>query len=498
MGLQSSFNPVSASKNTSVIILAAGVGKRMQSTLPKVLHDICGQSLLSSVLRQIQKVLPDSPIAIVVNPQNNAAIQENIFQEKEFYALKITYVVQFVPRGTGDAVRCVLESDWSGKLCASVLVLPGDLPLVSQNLLEQMVLPLDKGDALRLLTCELTDPTGYGRVIRSEGSKFILGIVEDRDASFRERSIREVACSIYFIDVPFLVFHIFKITSENKQKEYYLTDIVSLAVQSHYKIQSLSWLCEDDLTGVNNLWELAKARQIMNIRCIREWSLYGVNFIDPQSTYVDLKVQLCKEVIVYPGVILRGNTFIGKGVILGPHVFLKDVEVESHAEIKAGTIAELSKIGSYSKVGPYAHLRPGTHIGSSCRVGNFVELKQVKIGDSSSIAHLSYVGDAEIGSGVNIGCGFVTCNYDGRAGKEGSLKNKTIIEDGVFLGSDCQVVAPIRIGKKSYIASGSTITKDVEPGALAIARSLQVNKLGYAARLRGSTLQSEEVDECVE
>ncbi|MBI4925403.1 MAG: bifunctional UDP-N-acetylglucosamine diphosphorylase/glucosamine-1-phosphate N-acetyltransferase GlmU, partial [Bdellovibrio sp.] len=242
-----------------------------------------------------------------------------------------------------------------------------------------------------------------------------------------------------------------------------------------------NWKNSDDVCGVNDAWELAHAQRLMNERVVKKWAMQGVQFIDPWSSWIDVNVELSLGVTIHPGVILRGKTKIGPGSVIGPRSVLTDVVVGREVVIKTGTIADASVIGDYCTVGPYAHLRLDNQIETHVKIGNFVELKKTKIGDYTSIAHLSYLGDAEVGKRVNIGCGFVTCNFDGRI-IDGERKHKTIIGDDVFMGSDCQTVAPVTVGQGAYVASGSTITENVEPGSLAIARSRQINKIGYAVK----------------
>ena len=305
----------------------------------------------------------------------------------------------------------------------------------------------------------------------------VLRIVEEKDASLREKEIQEVAVSIYTFQSAFLKYGLTKLSNKNAQGEYYLTDLISQAARAKKKVDVLGWNTPEDLRGVNDPWELAQASRILNERCLRDWALKGVKFTHPWTTWIDVSVELEEDVVICPGAILTGTTRIARGAQIGPRCVLKNVTVGKDAHLKTGTVAEDSTIGESANVGPYAHLRPGTVVGARAKIGNFVEIKKSKIGERTSIAHLSYVGDAEVGKDVNIGCGFVTCNFDGRV-IEGERKHRTVIEDGVFLGSDCQAVAPVRIGRGAFVASGSTITEDVEADALAIARARQVNKTG--------------------
>lgn len=473
------------SKAAGILILAAGQGKRMRSSLPKVLHPVCGQPILFHILRRVKEAAPKASIAIVVG-HGREKVEEAVRAEAEFSDLSIEFVFQPEQLGTGHAARCAMEHPWGASLVkagGAILVLPGDLPLVPRNLVEQMTAPLGRTDAIRLMTCELPDPTGYGRVVRRGKAGAVLRIVEERDASAREKAIREVAVSIYSFQAVFLKHATERLSNRNAQKEYYLTDLISAASRGKRKIDVLSWPSAEDLRGVNDPWELAQATRILNERNVKNWALKGVRFTDPWSVQLDVEVEIGEGAEIHRGVVLSGKTRVGPNVIVGPGCVLKNVEADEGAHIKTGTVAEASRIGKGAQVGPYAHLRPESEVGPGAKIGNFVELKKSRIGANTSIAHLSYLGDAEVGRDVNIGCGFVTCNFDGRV-IDGQRKHRTVIGDGVFLGSDCQTVAPVTVGAGAYVASGSTITEDVEPGALAIARSRQVNKPGYAAKLK--------------
>ncbi len=478
-------NGVKSVSNIGVLVLAAGLGKRMRSSIPKVLHDLAGKPLIFHVLNQVQKVCPEASIGIVVG-HGRELVEEYIQNEPVFAGLSIHLIQQAEQKGTGHAARCALESEWGSERVqkdSPILVLPGDLPLISESLIREMIAPLAAKSPLRALTCQLSHPTGYGRIVRGSESHKVVRIVEEKDATPKEREIQEVATSIYFFESKFLGRSLPALSANNAQKEYYLTDLVSMASQGGLEVSTLLWSDVDQLRGVNDPWELAQARQIFNENCIKNWAVQGVQFLNPGSVRIECLVTLGSEVVIDSGVVLQGRTQIGDRCKIGPHSVLKDVTVLSDAMIRAGTVAEESVVGSFAQVGPNAHLRPGTEIGPHAKIGNFVELKKTRVGESTSIAHLSYLGDAEVGARVNIGCGFVTCNFDGRV-IDGQRKHRTVIEDDVFLGSACQVVAPLRVGRGAYVASGSTLTEDVEAGSLAIARARQVNKLDYAKKLR--------------
>lgn len=471
----------------AVIILAAGLGKRMRSQLPKVLLPAGGQPMLFHILDKVREMCPDAAVAVVVGHARDK-VEEAVGANPDFKDLKLTFVRQEEQKGTGHAARCALDSPWGLEQVArkaQVLVLPGDLPLMTSALVEQMLEPLGRTAAMRLLTCDLPDPTGYGRIVRRGKKGSVLRIVEERDANQREKAIREVGASIYAFHAAFLRAGLHRLSNKNAQGEYYLTDLVSQAVRTRKQVDVLKWADPEDVRGVNDPWELALAHRLVNERILRRWTREGVRALDPATTWIDAQVNIGPEVVIHPGALLAGRTKIGRGTVIGAYCVLRDVEIGENVELKTGSVAEESRIADGAKVGPYAHFRPGSVVGAGAKVGNFVELKKTVIGARTSVAHLSYLGDAEVGERVNIGCGFVTCNFDGRV-IDGSRKHKTVIEDDVFMGSDCQTIAPVRIGKGAYVASGSTVTDDVEPEALAIARSRQVNKPGYARRLKES------------
>ena len=470
------------------MILAAGQGKRMQSLLPKVLHEIGGEPMIFHILNRVREISPHVPIAIVVG-HGREKVEAAVRGNHSYSDMDITFVLQAEQRGTGHAARCAMDSAWGEarvKAKASVLILPGDLPLIPAVLIEQLMAPIGKSDVLRLLTTVLEDPTGYGRVVRRGRSGGVLRIVEEKDANLREKAIHEVAVSIYLFQASFLRYGLQRLSSKNAQGEYYLTDLIGQAAKAKKKSEILVWESPQDLRGINDPWELSQARRILNERVLKCWALQGVRVIDPLTTWVDPSVELAMDVTLHPGAILSGVTRVAAGATIGPHVVLKDVVVGEGANLKAGTVAEASSVGARAQLGPYAHLRPESQVGADAKIGNFVELKKSQIGEHSSIAHLSYLGDATVGRNVNIGCGFVTCNFDGRL-IQGSRKHQTIIEDDVFMGSDCQTIAPVRIGRGAYVASGSTITEDVPSEALAIARARQVTKQGYARKLKDPT-----------
>lgn len=482
---QTSHSSAASALSCGIMLLAAGQGKRMRSELPKVLHEVGGLPMLFHILLRVREAAPKASVAIIVG-HGREQVESAVRGSDLFKGMDIHFVLQPEQKGTGHAARCAMDSDWGESIAKArvpVLVLPGDSPLLTTQLISQMIQPLGRNASMRLLTTELPDPTGYGRIVRRGKSGPVLKIVEQKDASDREKAIREVGASIYFFNSAFLKAGLHRISNKNAQNEYYLTDLISQAARSKGKIEVLPWPEFADLTGANDPWDLAGVDRLVNERHVREICKSGVKMIDPWSIHIDVTVTVGEGSVINPGAILQGRTKIGKGVTIGSNVLLKDMEISDRANIKIGTVGEKSFVGPEAQIGPYAHLRPESHVGSKAKIGNFVELKKSRIGNDTSVAHLSYLGDAEIGERVNIGCGFVTCNFDGRV-INGSRKHKTIIEDDVFMGSDCQTVAPVKVGRGSFIASGSTITDDVEPESLAIARSRQVTKVGYAKKLK--------------
>lgn len=455
----------------------------MRSSLPKVLHRVAGQPLIFHLLDRVKEVAPNVPICLVVG-QGKEQVMAAIQEEARYQNLDISFVTQAEQRGTGHAVSCAMKSTWGEarrKKGEFLAILPGDTPLIPSELVRRILLPLKKGSLLRIVTSQAPDPHGYGRVVRKAGK--VQRIIEEKDATLKQRALREINVSIYAMDSEFLSTTLPKLGTQNAQKEYYLTDVLAVAARRPRAVEDFFWERFDDLTGINDPWELARVNRLARDRILEKHARNGVRFADPSTTWVDSTVDLGEDVEVGPGVILQGNTRIGCRSQVGAYSVLKDVVVGENVRLRVGVVAENAQIERDATLGPYSHLRPESYVGEAAKIGNFVELKKTRVGPQTSIAHLSYLGDAEVGARVNIGCGFVTCNFDGRE-IAGSRKHRTIIEDDVFMGSDCQTVAPVKVGRGAFVASGSTITREVEPDALAIARAHQVNKPGYGKRLR--------------
>ncbi len=448
----------------AAVILAAGHGTRMKSRLAKVLHPLAGVPMLSYVLELIQTLKIEKNYVIV---GHQAEAVSALVSEKAS-----TPILQNPPLGTGDAVLQAKPSlqDFRGP----VLILNGDTPLLRPQTIQRFLEAYKKAEARAgLLTVRLDQPAGYGRVIRNASGE-ISHIVEEKDASPDERSVNEVNTGVYLCDAAFLFEALDRIQPNNQQKEYYLTDVIGIAVSEGVPLIGVE-ADPEEVIGINSRADLANAERIIRNRINRYWMMEGVTLIDPGQTWIDAKVSIGRDTVLHPGVTLEGHTVIGEGVTIYPGR-IRDSRIGDGALIKDHCVIDSSELASDVTIGPFAHLRPGTMIHKSAKVGNFVEVKKCVLGEGSKASHLSYLGDACFGKNVNIGAGTITCNYDGKN------KFKTIIEDDVFIGSDTQLVAPVRVGKGALIAAGTTVTKDIPPDALALSRTKQENKADWVKR----------------
>jgi bifunctional UDP-N-acetylglucosamine pyrophosphorylase/glucosamine-1-phosphate N-acetyltransferase len=454
-------------ENLAAVILAAGQGTRMKSDLPKVLHPVAGRPMLSHVVKTA-RALGAAPVVPVIG-HGADLVRETLGSENLSFALQAEQL------GTGHALLCA-ESALE-KFTGDLLLLCGDVPLL-QSVTMQALLDHHRktGASVTVLTAQMADPTGYGRIIR--GAAGVERIVEEKDASDTERLTKEINTGIYIFRAPQAFRFLRGLDNSNVQGEYYLTDIIAAARRAGEKVEALMVECADEAMGINDRVQLAQAGGIMRQRINEEHQRAGVTLVDPSATYIEPEVVIGSDTIVHPGVHLRGKTIIGSGCELEPGVVITDCTIGCRVHIKPGSVLSESSIGDACTVGPMAHLRPGTVLQGNNKIGNFVETKKAVIGEKSQASHLTYIGDAILGKNVNIGCGTITCNYDG------VNKHQTIIEDDVFVGSDTQFVAPIRVGRGSLIAAGSTITKDVPQDALAITRAEQKNIDGWAERNR--------------
>ena len=446
-------------KSLAVIILAAGKGTRMKSDLVKILHPIAGTPMLALTLDLARSFRPDRLVVVVGS-------QRNLVRE-QFGAEDLLFVDQEEQLGTGHAVLTAGPAlkDFQG----TVLILCADVPLLSEETVKKFIKAHEEGlNTLSVLTTCLENPSGYGRVFRGEKGQ-LLRIVEEKDLRAGEETIREINTGIYCIEAPFLFSALLGLSDQNAQKEYYLTDIVAKASSQGKK--AAAYLTEDprEVMGINTRLDLAKANQYLRHKIAERHMLEGVTLIDPQTTYIDHQVEIGRDTVLYPNCYLLGKTSLGKNCLIEPGCKITDTQVGNFVTIKASSVVSESIIEDRVEVGPFAHLRPLTVLREGSRIGNFVEVKKSVIGKGTKANHLSYLGDATVGEKVNIGAGTIFCNYDGRK------KHPTLIEDGVFVGSNTELVAPIKIGRNAIIGAGSTITKEVPPDHLAVSRARQVN-----------------------
>ncbi len=448
-----------------VLILAAGKGTRMKSALPKVLHRVAGAPMIDYVLAASAS-LGATTTTVVVGHQADA------LRDALAGHAGLRFVLQEPQLGTAHAVRqaAPLLADLRGTL----VVLSGDVPLLSADTLRALVATHEEaGAAATLLTAVVDDPTGYGRVLRDGDG--VAAIVEHRDASSAERAVREVNAGIYAFDLEPLFPALERVAPNNSQQEYYLPDLVGIYRRAGRRVVAIPVERVEETLGVNTRAELAAmSARVWQAR--REALMAsGVTLVDPATTYVDAEVRVGPDSVIHPGVHLQGRTRIGTRAEIHAGVRIVDSELADDVKVLDHCLVEGARVADGASVGPFAHLRPGADLGAGSKVGNFVELKKTRLGAGSKASHLAYLGDATIGEKVNIGAGTITCNYDGER------KHPTVIEDGVFIGSDSQLIAPVRIGRGAYVAAGSSITKDVPEGALGIARGRQENKEGWAS-----------------
>jgi bifunctional UDP-N-acetylglucosamine pyrophosphorylase/glucosamine-1-phosphate N-acetyltransferase len=457
------------SDHPQAVILAAGRGTRMRSLKAKVLQNILGVPLLDHVLAAVE-ALEAEPVIVVVGHQAEAV-------EGAFSGRGYRFVRQDPPRGTGDALLAARES-FAAHPDRPLLVANADLPLLRPKTLEALLDHHQKeACALSLLTMVLDEPGAYGRVVRdAEGG--VTGIAEARDVTKDEERIREVNAGVYVFRVPALLKVLGKLEARNAQGEYYLTDLVRLLVAAGEGVSAWRLADPAEGSGVNTHAELAEVARRLRERILGELMASGVAIEDPATTFVGTRVRVESDATLRPFTILEGKTAVGSGAVVGPYVRLVNTEVGRGAEILDHCLLKDSTVEEGAIVGPFAHVRPESRIGANARVGNFVELKKTVLGPGSKANHLSYLGDATIGSNVNIGAGTITCNYDG------TLKHPTRIESGAFVGSDTTLVAPITVGEGAYVGAGSTLTEDVPAEALALGRARQVVKEGWARKRR--------------
>jgi bifunctional UDP-N-acetylglucosamine pyrophosphorylase/glucosamine-1-phosphate N-acetyltransferase len=448
----------------TVVILAAGLGTRMKSGLAKALHPLAGQPLIKHVLNAASGMDPEK-IVLVLGHQADKV--RNALGD-----LQVQIVLQAEQLGTGHAVQQAVDAIRAAS--GPVMILCADTPLLtSETLKDVAALHAKSRAAVTLLTFRTENPFGYGRIVR--GKSGIMRVVEEKDATSAQKKIQEVNAGIYCFDAAFLLSSLALLGKNNAQGEYYLPDTIELARKKKRSVAALLCSDPDEVMGVNSRYDLSRAEAVMRRRINRRWMLDGVTMLDPDTVFIGNEVSLCRDVVLYPNVTIEGRTKIGGGCTIYPGTRIIDSVIAANVTIKDSSVIEESEVAPGAAIGPFAHLRPGAMIGEGAHIGNFVEIKKSAIGKGSKANHLAYIGDATIGTGVNVGAGVITCNYDGYA------KHRTIIEDNVFVGSDAQLVAPVKVGEGAIIAAGATITRDVPADALAISRVPQEIREGFAS-----------------
>ncbi len=453
-----------------VVILAAGQGTRMKSRLPKVLHPIAGEPMIERVLRTAAALAPASTTLIVGHQADTV--------RAELAAIPgLQFALQEPQHGTAHALQQA-EPHLAGRT-GTLVLLSGDVPLLQAHTLQRLVdTHRSAGAAATVVTAMLDKPYGYGRVVRKDGG--IARIVEERDASPAERKIREINSGIYAFDLAPLFEALRGVASRNAQGEYYLTDLIAIYRRRKLPVETLTVDDPQEIRGINSRRELAEVSIVVRQKKNEELMAAGVTIIDPSNTYIDPDVEIGADTVIHPGVVIEGQTRIGVACEIQAYVRITDSDIADRVTINNFCLIVGARVADGASIGPFAHLRPDTVVGQGAKVGNFVELKKTTLGPGSKANHLSYLGDATIGANVNVGAGTITCNYDG------VRKHETVIEDGAFIGSDTQLIAPVRVGKGAYVAAGSSITKDVPTGSLGIARGRQSNVEGWVERKKAA------------
>jgi len=461
-----------AAPRVAVAIMAAGKGTRLKSQLPKVLHEVGGKPLLAHVIAAATHVVPAADVFAIIGHEA-ARVRDAVSHTG------VNFILQSEQRGTGHALMVAREA-----LAAydHVIVLSGDAPQITPQTIAQLLnFHLDQRAAMTLLSADLDHPTGYGRVVRKNArSAEVRAIVEEKSASPAQKKIREINAGFYVFAVPQLSVHIEKLSTANPHSEYYLTDMAEVLRQARQRV--VVWKTENaaEVLGANTRAELSFLDYQIRMRKCHTLMADGVTIFYPATCVIDDDVQISADTIIEPFVQILGKTRIGAACRIRSYSVIRDSEIANGVLVRPGCILEDASIGPSAVLGPYSHLRPGSDIGEGAHVGNFVETKKIKLGKGSKANHLTYLGDAEIGAGVNIGAGTITCNYDG------VHKHTTVIGDGVFIGSDSTLVAPVRVGKGAYVGAASCITKDVPDDSLALGRAHQIVKEGWAREKRAS------------
>ena len=464
----SSSNP--AGSDFAIVIMAAGKGTRLKSRRPKVLHEIGGKPLLAHVIAAASRIVSPDKIYVIIGHEAEsvrAAVQHT----------GVKFVLQAEQRGTGHAIMCARDQV---KVHDNLLVLSGDVPLIRPETIAQVRdFHLGSRAAMTILTAEPENPFGYGRVIRdSAGAARVKAIVEQKSLTPRQQRTREINSGIYAFATAPLFSNIGRLGTDNPHHEFYLTDMASILVRDKARVVALKAADAAEVLGANTLAELADLDAALRARKAGALMAEGVSIFKPETCVIDAEVEVGADTVIEPYVQLLGRTRIGQECRIRSYSIISDSQIAGKVLIRPGCVIDQSSVASGAILGPYSHLRPGSEVGEGAHVGNFVETKKVKLGRGSKANHLTYLGDAEIGSGVNIGAGTITCNYDG------VNKHVTVIEDNSFVGSDSTLVAPVRIGRGAYVAAGSTITADVPEDSLALGRARQEVKQGWAKKRR--------------
>ncbi len=457
-------------ENVTVVILAAGLGTRMKSNKAKVLHEAAGDTLLNHIIRAALEVAPAERIIAVVGHQAEQ-VRASVTEPG------IRFAEQKEQKGTGHAVLCARPEAETNR--GQLLILNGDGPLLRPETLLRLVQSAESGkaDGGSIVTAEVSDPTGYGRIVRDTRG-LVAAIVEQKSATPEQQKIREINPGLYCFNAGLFWKHIGEVTPNNAAKEYYLTDMVEILTRHGHPVAPLLVADENEVLGINTRVELAFADKVLRSRKAHELMLAGVTIENPDSVSIDAKVKVAPDSVIEANVQLRGQTHIGSGCRIGTGSVLRSCQLADDVTILPYVVAEASSIKAGAHVGPFARLRMNAEVCEAAHIGNFVELKKTKLGKGAKASHLTYLGDATIGADANIGAGTITCNYDGQK------KHQTVIGEGAFVGSNSTLVAPVNIGQGAYTAAGSVIVRNVEPDALAVARSRQEDKPQWARRRR--------------
>ncbi|MER5633703.1 bifunctional UDP-N-acetylglucosamine diphosphorylase/glucosamine-1-phosphate N-acetyltransferase GlmU [Streptomyces nitrosporeus] len=469
----------------AVVVLAAGEGTRMKSKTPKVLHEIAGRPLVGHVVAAAHELSPQHLVVVVGHGSDQVTAR---LADGE---IPVRTVFQPEQKGTGNAVRIALE-DLGGAVEGTVIVVCGDTPLLSGETLSALAAThAADANAVTVLTAEVPDATGYGRIIRDAASRAVTAIVEHKDATEAQRAVREINSGVFAFDGRLLGEALTQVRTDNSQGEEYLTDVLSILREAGHRVGASRTGDHREILGINNRVQLAEARRLLNERLLERAMLAGVSVVDPASTLIDVTVTYERDAVVHPGTQLLGATHLGEDAEVGPDSRLTDTVVGAGARVE-NTVAVGAEVGPGAVVGPFAYLRPGTRLGAKAKAGTYVEMKNATIGEGTKVPHLSYVGDATIGDHTNIGAASVFVNYDGVA------KHHTTIGSHCRTGSDNMFVAPVTVGDGVYTAAGSVITKDVPAGSLAVARGQQRNIEGWVARKRPGSAAAQAAQAAVE